>query len=77
MRQFTQKQLIELEKMMSGEPYDASDNTELLDILQETQEMCRDYNNIRPSHHDEKTALIKRILGKTGVKLFTQLTSES
>ena len=69
MRQFTQKQLIELEKMMSGEPYDASDNTELLDILQETQEMCRDYNNIRPSHHDEKTALIKRILGKTGERL--------
>ena len=52
MRQFNEKQLIELEKMMSGEPYDASDNTELLDILQETQEMCRDYNYFRPSHHD-------------------------
>lgn len=69
MRQFNEIQLRELEKMMSGKPYDASDNTELLDILQETQEMCRDYNNIRPSNHDEKTALIKRILGKTGERL--------
>lgn len=69
MRQFTEIQLQELEKMMSGEPYDASDNTELLDILQETQEMCRNYNNLRPSQQEEKDALIKRILGRTGEQL--------
>ena len=69
MRQFTKIQLQELEKMMSGEPYDASDNTELLDILQETQEMCRNYNNLRPSQQEEKDALIKRILGRTGEQL--------
>lgn len=69
MRQFTPEEQLELNKMMCGEPYDASDNTLLLDILQETQEMCRDYNNIRPSDYDEKTALIKRILGKTGENL--------
>ena len=55
--------------MMSGEPYDASDNTELLDILQETQEMCRNYNDLRPSQQEEKDALIKRILGRTGEQL--------
>ena len=69
MRQFTQKQLVELEKMMSGEPYDATGNTLLLDILQDTQEMCRDYNNLRPSLQKEKDTLIKRILGKTGERL--------
>ena len=69
MRQFTKIQLQELEKMMSGEPYDASDNTELLDILQETQEMCRNYNDLRPSQQEEKDALIKRILGRTGEQL--------
>ena len=69
MRQFTEIQLQELEKMMSGEPYDASDNTELLDILQETQEMCRNYNDLRPSQQEEKDALIKRILGRTGEQL--------
>lgn len=69
MRQFTQKQLVELEKMMSGEPYDATGNTLLLDILQDTQEMCRDYNNLRSSLQKEKDTLIKRILGKTGERL--------
>lgn len=69
MRQFTQKQLVELEKMMSGEPYDATGNTLLLDILQDTQEMCRDYNNLRPSLQKEKDTLIKRIFGKTGERL--------
>lgn len=69
MRQWTESQQKELDKMMSGEPYDASENTELLDILQQTQEMCRDYNNLRPSDQDGKDALIKRILGKTGEHL--------
>lgn len=69
MRHFTPEEQRELDKMMFGEPYDASDNTLLLDILQETQEMCRDYNSISPSHHDKKTALIKRILGKTGERV--------
>lgn len=69
MRKFTDTQLSELKNMMSGEPYSASDNTELLSILQDTQEMCRDYNNLRPSQHTEKTALIKRILGSTGERL--------
>jgi len=66
MRQWTENQQRELEKMMSGDLYDATANTELLDILQQTQEMCRDYNNIRPSHQAEKETLIKKILGKTG-----------
>ena len=69
MRQFTETQQRELDKMMSGEPYDATSNTLLLDILQETQEMCRDYNSIRPSHQDEKDALIKQILGRTGERV--------
>lgn len=69
MRQFTPEQLVEIEKMMSGTPYNASYNTLLLDILQETQEMCHDYNNISPSQQAEKDALIKQILGKTGKHL--------
>ena len=69
MRQWSENQLRELEKMMSGKPYDATSNTILLDILQQTQEMCCDYNNIRPSHQEEKDAMIKRILGKTGERL--------
>ena len=69
MRHFTPAQQVEIEKMMSGAPYDATGNTLLLDILQETQEMCREYNSLRPSQQEDKTALIKQILGKTGERV--------
>ena len=51
---------------MSGDLYDATNNTTLLDLLTQTQEMCHDYNLLRPSQTAERTALMRRILGKTG-----------
>lgn len=62
----TDKQQQELEKMMSGDLYDATNNTTLLDLLTQTQEMCHDYNQLRPSQSAERDALMRRILGKTG-----------
>ena len=62
----TDKQQQELEKMMSGDLYDATNNTILLDLLTQTQEMCHDYNLLRPSQTAERDALMRRILGKTG-----------
>ena len=62
----TDKQQQELEKMMSGDLYDATNNTTLLDLLTQTQEMCHDYNLLRPSQTAERQALMRRILGKTG-----------
>lgn len=62
----TDKQQQELEKMMSGDLYDATNNTTLLDLLTQTQEMCYDYNLLRPSQSAERDALMRRILGKTG-----------
>ncbi len=62
----TNKQQQELEKMMSGDLYDATNNTTLLDLLTQTQEMCHDYNQLRPSQSAERDALMRRILGKTG-----------
>ncbi|MBQ3961014.1 MAG: sugar O-acetyltransferase [Muribaculaceae bacterium] len=62
----TDKQQQELEKMMSGDLYDATNNTTLLDLLTQTQELCHDYNLLRPSQTAERTALMRRILGKTG-----------
>ena len=62
----TDKQQQELEKMMSGDLYDATNNTTLLDLLTQTQEMCHDYNLLRPSQTAERDALMRRILGKTG-----------
>ncbi len=62
----TDKQQQELEKMMSGDLYDATNNTTLLDLLTQTQELCHDYNLLRPSQTAERNALMRRILGKTG-----------
>lgn len=62
----TDKQQQELEKMMSGDLYDATNNTTLLDLLTQTQELCHDYNLLRPSQTAERQALMRRILGKTG-----------
>lgn len=62
----TDKQQQELEKMMSGDLYDATNNTTLLDLLTQTQELCHAYNLLRPSQTAERQALMRRILGKTG-----------
>ena len=58
--------MTELEKMMSGKLYEASDNKELLDLLAVTSEKCYDYNQLRPHQAEERKALLKQILGKTG-----------
>ena len=56
----------ELSKMMSGELYEASGNTVLLDVLAQCQERCYDYNLLRPSQETERRDAMRRILGKTG-----------
>ena len=56
----------EIEKMMSGELYDATRNDALLDILNEVQNMCFDYNQLRPTQAKERTELMRTILGRTG-----------
>lgn len=58
--------MTELEKMMSGKLYEATNNKELLDLLTVTSEKCYDYNLLRPSQAAERQALLKQILGKTG-----------
>jgi hypothetical protein len=62
----TERQKEELEKMMSGELYAASDNSTLLELLEQCHERCYDYNRLRPSQVEERMALIRSILGKTG-----------
>ena len=56
----------EIRKMMSGELYDASQNTALLDVLAQCHERCYDYNQLRPSQTAERETLIRQLLGKTG-----------
>lgn len=58
----------EIEKMSSGELYDATNNDTLLEALTQCHERCYDYNRLRPSQVAERTALIKQLLGSTGVR---------
>ena len=44
----------ELEKMMSGELYDATRNETLLNVLTQCHERCFDYNQLRPSQTAER-----------------------
>lgn len=56
----------EIERMMSGEFYNASDNTLLLEELTKCHECCYDYNQLRPSQVDERQTLIRQLFGHTG-----------
>ena len=53
------------DEMMSGRLYDAS-NGELLDELLRTQEMCQDYNALRITDLEGRTALLHKLIGKVG-----------
>ena len=63
---FTPEQTAELAKMMSGELYDASANSTLLELLGTCQDRCHEYNQLRPSQLAERAALMRQLLGSTG-----------
>ena len=63
---FTPEQTAELAKMMSGELYDASANSTLLELLGECQDRCHEYNQLRPSQHAERAEMMRQLLGSTG-----------
>lgn len=56
--------MTEKEKMLAGELYDANYNTDLIAERQAMKELCRDYNDIRPSQVQERTDLLHRMLAE-------------
>ncbi len=62
------KDSIEGKKMLAGMVYDATD-PELLRQLDLCKAAIHDYNRLNPLMHDELTALLKNLLGKTGEKI--------
>ncbi len=56
----------EIEKMASGEMYAACGNKLLLDRLLETNELLRDYNDLRPAQEDARQELLWQLLGGRG-----------
>lgn len=66
---FLKKKRTEREKAAAGLLYDANHDSDLLDERLACQEMCYEYNRLSPVQEEERCALLKKILGKTGEKL--------
>lgn len=56
----------EKEKMLAGELYDANYNKDLMEERLIAKDKCFEYNNIKPSKIEERTEVMRQILGKTG-----------
>lgn len=46
--------------------YDATSNQALLHILNQVHNRCYDYNQLRPTDHEQRSGLMRALLGKTG-----------
>lgn len=64
--------MTEKEKCMQGLLYDANYDPELLADREKAKELLYDYNHLRPSQQEERTNLLKRLLGKTGETLLIE-----
>lgn len=64
--------MTEKEKMLAGMIYDAAADAELVEERRRCKEMCRDYNDLRPSQTDEREALMRAILGSTKGSLLVE-----
>ncbi len=62
----------EKEKMLAGELYDANYNEELKKERQKVKDLCYEYNQIKPSNHEERNKIMKIILGKTKGDFFIE-----
>lgn len=58
--------MTEREKMQKGLPYDANYDEELLEERMRCKDLCFEFNRLKPSQIAEQTALLKKLLGKTG-----------
>lgn len=62
----------EKEKMLAGELYDANYNIDLMEERLIAKDKCFEYNNIKPSKIEERTEVMRQILGKTGNQFFIE-----
>ena len=62
--------MTEKEKMLAGMIYDANYDKELMEDRMRVKDMCHRYNCLFPSDEEEKSEIMRKILGKTG-KNFT------
>ncbi len=63
--------MTEKEKMLNGLIYDADDK-ELVSDRMKCKDLCYEYNNTKPSDIKKRDEIIKKILGKTGEKVWIE-----
>ena len=56
--------MFEKEKMLAGKLYNANYDEELIKERMNVKDKCFEYNNIKPSNIEDRTKLMKEILGK-------------
>jgi len=61
--------MTEREKMLAGLIYDADNDEALIQERTRCKTLCQQYNNLPIENEEERQALLKRILGKTGKRL--------
>jgi len=64
--------MTEKEKMLAGELYDANYNECLINERCKCKALCKSYNDLEISKVEERTNLIKQILGKTGKNIIIE-----
>lgn len=62
----------EKEKMLAGELYDANHDQQLIAERQKIQELCYEYNTLKPSNMFWRKEHMKKILGKTKGEFFVE-----
>lgn len=50
--------------MLRGELYDANGDPALIEDRRKCKELCHDYNQLRPSQTEERTVILRQILGE-------------
>lgn len=64
--------MTEKEKAQAGLLYDGNYDKELLNDRIRCKDMCAEYNRLMPSQTEERKALLKKLLGKTGENLWIE-----
>ncbi len=64
--------MTEKEKMLLGEIYNANYDEELIQERNKTQDLCYEYNKLKPSELEKRIELLKRIIGKTKEKFLIE-----
>ena len=57
--------MTEKEKMLAGEIYDANYNEELAKERLQAKDLCYEYNHLKPSDLENRTQIMKKLLGQT------------